>query len=389
VVTEDTEGRRPRSFEPATQTQTPADLPRWLFPSFAAFVIAPVVAASIYLALFASDQFVSELRFVVRGTTERLQGVEALGASAGLAYLNSNQEMYAVADYIRSRSAVEDVSQVIDLRQAFRTSPADWFFRLQDQASGEELLRYWREMITVSSEPISGVVSVEVRAFTREDAVRIATAILRNSEAIVERMQQRPRGDMVARSEGEVEAARGQAERARAEVAHYRSSQATINPLDTARSVIDNITDLKRDLIALDVELASAKAAMGPNAPTVQSMQTRREALLEQIGKLERRITSTDAADRPAAQLMADYDKVEIAQTLAEQQVAVTERILDQARVEANRHQVYLDVIEAPTTPQSARFPRRIPIALQIALAAFAAWCVVALTILNVRDHAD
>jgi capsular polysaccharide transport system permease protein len=128
---------------------------------------------------------------------------------------------------------------------------------------------------------------------------------------------------------------------------------------------------------------------MGPKAPTVQTMQARREALLEQIGNLERRITSTKTADRPAAQLIADYDKVELAQTLAERQDAVTERMLDQARVEANRRQVYLDVIEAPTTPQSALFPRRIPIALQIAVAAFAAWCVIALAILNVRDHAD
>jgi capsular polysaccharide transport system permease protein len=387
VVIEHTQPRHPRSIEPATQTA--ADVPRWLFPSFMAFVIVPVVAASIYLALFAADQFVSELRFVVRGNTERLQGAEALGSTGGLAYLNSNQEMYAVADYIRSPSAVEDVSRDIDLRQMFRTSAVDWFTRLRDQASGEELLRYWRGMIAVSTEPISGLVTVNVRAFARDDAARIATAILRNSEAIVDRMQKRPRGDMVARSEREVQAARDQADRARGEVARYRTSQATIDPLDTARSVIDNITDLKRQLIAADVELASAKATMGPNAPTVQSRKASREALQEQIGILERRITSTNTADRPAAQLMADYDKVEIAQTLAEQQVAVTERMLDQTRVEANRRQVYLDVIEAPTTPESALFPRRIQIALQIAFAALAAWCVVALTILSIRDHAD
>lgn len=388
-VAEDTQRGHQRSIGSATETQMPADLPRWLVPSFAAFVIMPVVAASIYLASFASDQFVSGLRLVVRGNTERLQGAEALGGTAGLAYLNSNQEMYAVADYIRSPAAVEDVNSTIDLRQVFQTNAADWFSRLQDRASSEELTRYWRKMITVSTEPISGLVSVDVRAFTCEDAVRIATAILRSSEAIVDRMQKGPRGDVVARSEDEVRAARGEASRARDEVARYRTSQATIDPLDTARSVIDNITDLKRHLVAADVELANAKATMGPNAPTVQSLQARREALSGQIAILERRITSTNTTDRTAARLMTDYDKVEIAQTLAERQVALAERMFDQARVEAKRRQVYLDVIEGPTMPQSAQFPRRIQIVFQIAVAALAAWCLVALTILGVRDHAD
>jgi capsular polysaccharide transport system permease protein len=389
VVAEEAGPPHQRSIGAAAQTQTPANVPPWLFSSFVAFVITPVVAASIYLALFASDQYVSELRFVVRGSTERLQGADALGMTAGLAYLNSNQEVYAVVDYIRSRSAVEDLGNAIDLRQVFRTGAADWFSRLRDQASGEELLLYWRQMITVSTEAVSGLVSVDVRAFTREDAVGIATAILRNSEAVVDRMQERPRGDMVAQSENEVRAARDRASRARDEVARYRTSQATIDPLDTAHSVIDNITNLKQELIAADVELASAKATMGPNAPTVQNMQAGREAVLEQIGILERRITSTNTADRTAAGLMADYDRLEIERTLAERQVATTERVLDQARVEANRHQVYLDVIEGPTMPQSALFPRRFQMAFQIAIAALAAWCVVALTILGVRDHAD
>jgi len=373
----------------SSQPQPPADGPPWVAASFAMFVIVPIIAASIYLFFFASNQFVSEVRFAVRGSTERLPGTDSLGITATLAYMNSNQEVYAIAGYIRSQSAVEDVGRTMDLRQAFRAGGADWLSRLGDHPSGEDLLRYWNKMITVSTDPASGLVSVGVRAFTREDAVDLASAIRRNSEALVNRMQERPHGDLATRYEAEVQAAHEGAAAARAAVARYRNSQASVDPLDTARSLVDNVTELKNELIALDVELASAKASMGPNAPNIANIQARRDSLQEQIRGLERRITSTDAGDRTVAGLLVDYDRLEIGRALAERQAAVAERILDQVRAEGNRHQVYIDVIEGPTMPQSALFPERTLWLAQIAIAAMALWCVVFLTIAGIRDHAD
>jgi capsular polysaccharide transport system permease protein len=379
----------PIRSDTSNRPRTTADDPPWLVPSFAIVVILPVVVSSLYFAIFASDQFVSELRFAVRGTTERLPGADALGVAGGLAYLNSNQEVYAVADYIRSRAAVEEVGRTIDVRRLFRAGGADWLSRLQDHASGEELLRYWRKMVTVSTETISGLVSVEVRAFTREDAVAVASAIRSASEALVNRMQQRPRDDMLTQAEDEVRLARMRAAQAREEVAHYRASQAIVDPLDAARSLIDNVTALKTNLIALDVELASAKAATGPNSPSVQTLQARHDSLNEQIQKLERRITSSNAGERTSASLMVDYDKIEIARTLAEQQVAIAEKIDDQLRNEAHHKQIYVDVIDGPTVPQSALFPERSLSVAAIAVGALGAWAIVFLTFAGVRDHAD
>jgi capsular polysaccharide transport system permease protein len=393
LVTEKADGESPRvetaRAEANGQPQTAADGPPWLVASFATFVIVPIIAASVYLVFFASNQFVSEVRFAVRGSTERLPGTDALGFGAALAYLNSNQEVYAIADYIRSRSAVDEAGKTINLRQVFRANGADWLSRLRDKASGEDLLRYWRTMVTVSTEATSGLVSIEVRAFTREDAVNLAATIRRNSEALVNRLQERPHSDLATRSEAEVRIAREQAAQARAEVARYRNAQASVDPLDTARSLVDNVTELNKELIGLDVELASAKVSMGPNAPNIPNIRARRDSLQEQIQSLERRITSTDAGDRTAATLLVEYDKLEISRTLAEKQVAIAERIFDQVRAEASRHQVYIDVIEGPTTPQSALFPERMHLLTGIAIGATALWCMVLLTIAGIRDHAD
>jgi capsular polysaccharide transport system permease protein len=395
-------GAAPQRFDAATHAQNIEAIHRnivddlqtsegrpWMVVSFMVVVIVPVIVASLYFFLFASDQFVSELRFAVRGNTEHLPGADALGTVGGLAYLNSSQEVYAIADYIRSRAAVEEVGRTINLRWLFRAGGADWFSRLQNQATGEELLEYWRKMITVSTEAVSGLVLVEARAFTREDAVDIAAAIRDASEALVNHMQQRPREDMVAQAENEVRGARERAAQARDDVAQYRMSHAIVDPLDSARSLIDNVTELKATLISLDVELASAKAAMGANAPSVQTLQAKRDSLNEQIQKLERRITSTNVKEQTSARLMFDYDKVEIRRSLAEQQVALAEKILDQLRTQAHHRQIYVDVIDGPTIPERALLPERTRSVSEIAVGALGLWGVLFLTFAGIRDHAD
>jgi capsular polysaccharide transport system permease protein len=361
--------------------------PPWLIISFLVFVVVPGLGASFYFSFIASDQFVSQLQFVIRGTTERLPGSDALGPTGGLAYLNSNQEVYAVADYLRSGSSIEKIGQTMDLRQVFRR--ADWFSRIEDNTSSAELVRFWRSMISVLTEPASGLISVEVRAFSRDDATGIASAILRESELLVNRMKERLSGDMVTRAEQEVRTAYEHARRARAELAEFRSLQTVINPLDTARSLIDTATELKRELIAANVELASAKASMGPDAPNVRTIDARRTSLLEQIQNIERRITSANSDDLTAAKLLVDYDKLEIGQTLAEQQVAVSERILEKLKTEANRTQITIQVIEGPTRPQSALLPYRTHSSLMVTAAALSLWGVIVFGLIGIREHAE
>jgi capsular polysaccharide transport system permease protein len=88
----------------------------WLWRSFIVVVLAPLVTSCVYFGFLASDQFGSETRFAVRGATELLPGSDVLAASglSILTSLNSNQDVYIVADYIDSRSMIDDLSKEID-----------------------------------------------------------------------------------------------------------------------------------------------------------------------------------------------------------------------------------------------------------------------------------
>ena len=164
----------------------------WLWRSFIVLVLAPLVTSSIYFGFLASDQFGSEMRFAVRGATELLPGSDALAASGlgTLASLNSSQDVYIVADYIASRSMIDDLSKEIDLGAIYG----------KRGRAVEDLLRYWRSMVQTSVEPASGIVTVTVKTFSREDSVRIATAIRARCDIVANQLLDRVRHDAVDRA---------------------------------------------------------------------------------------------------------------------------------------------------------------------------------------------
>jgi capsular polysaccharide transport system permease protein len=120
----------------AAETTTATDeRSSWLWSSFIVLVLAPLVASSIYFGFLASDQFGSEMRFAVRGATEVLPGSDVLAASGlgVLTSLNSNQDVYIVADYIDSRSMIDDLPQLTELSELGLAVEIDGCLRLNEE----------------------------------------------------------------------------------------------------------------------------------------------------------------------------------------------------------------------------------------------------------------
>jgi capsular polysaccharide transport system permease protein len=361
----------------------------WLWRSFIVLVLAPLITSSIYFGFLASNQFGSEMRFAVRGATEVLPGSDALAASGLgiLTSLNSNQDLYIVADYIDSRSMIDDLSKEIDLSAIYSKPRIDLWARFVPSRAAEDMLRYWRTMVHTSVDAASGLVTVTVKTFSREDSVRVATAIRTRCDIVANQLLNRLRHDAIARAKAEVKAAMAQLSARQASLEQFRNARMQIDPLALARSLGETITTLRRDLIGLEVELDTAKASLDSDAPQIKMLAANRQILSDQIAALEARITGANLNSPTASAVLAEYDKLDVEKSLAEQAAVLAERMLDNTQAEANRHHIYLVAIEDPTVPQSPIAPRRAHMILLISLGALSCWSLIAVIAANVRDH--
>ena len=136
-----------------------------ILASFIGFVIAPSVAASLYFAFIAADQFTVETRFAVRsleievapsaaGAVAGLGEGGSGGGAGGVSISSSSQSAYVVTSYIRSRAIIDDLAGKVRLREIFRRPEADFWARLGQNVPVEKLVDYWNSMVDTDVETV-------------------------------------------------------------------------------------------------------------------------------------------------------------------------------------------------------------------------------------------
>ncbi len=385
------EGRGDFAARPRTARRPPL----WLI-SFLLFVAAPSLAAQLYLAFVASDQFVSESRFAVRQVEQGGDSVSNLAGAASaakaggggvLALDNASQDAHVVRSYLRSRAVVDDLSREVDLRALFRRPEADLWARLPDSATIDQLVAYWNSMVFAYVDGPSGIVTLQIRAFRPEDAYSLSQAALRLSERLVNAMADRARADALALAGEEVRRADAEWRAALDELRAFRDREGLIDPVKAADDTAKLIQGLLVEKIRLESDLAVAAAGRSPDAPGLAPQRTRLAALDGQIRELKAKLSGTGTAARDAAATLSRFEVIEIRRQFAEKLYALAHDGLNRARTAADRRRVYLTVFSPPAMAEESRYPRRIAYSLLIPAVLMVLWSIAGLTVLAVEDH--
>ena len=378
----------------AGDQQTVATPPRWhrrlwrkVPRSVLACIVLPTLVAGLYFGVIASDQFVAEARFAVRGSEQT--PTDFLGALTGLPGQGSSAaDAYIVHDYILSREGLEAIAKHLDIRTIFGRSDIDWFSRLGRDAPIEDVLEYWQGMISVAFEPSSGISTLKVRGFSPQDSKALAEALLTEGEALVNRMSERARHDALAFADTEVRRAEVRLEDARQAVTDFRNQRQVLDPTRSAEGKLGLVAELEGQLARAQTERTALRAYMHPNAAAIVSLDNKISAIKDQLAQEQRQLASRQPQDSDVmSALVADYQKLLGEQEFAERLYTSTLTGLEAARAEALRQHRYLVTFVAPSLPEDSTRPRRLLAIFTVFVGACVCWGLGALTVAAVKDH--
>ena len=231
------------------------------------FVFLPTLGAGVFYFGIASNLYVSEADFVVK--SQQPETANLLGSllqSVGLA--RSAEDTFAVNNFIESRDAVRLLEKNDDLRGVFDRPEADFVTRFPNLISGssfEQLYKHYSNYVDVTYDSVTGVSKLRVKAYRAADAQRIAQALLRYSEVLVNRLNERAESDSLEFARREVQTAEENLEKVQAERARLglvaQSNARDRNP-KSSFAEFDALA-LKRDLAqrALTAAMESLAAA--------------------------------------------------------------------------------------------------------------------------------
>ncbi len=323
-------------------------------------LIVPTVTALAYYGYFASDQYESETRFTVRSSTPAL-GKDQLGKATGIPSAKIVQDTQIAIDFINSHEMLEVLAERnIDLHEIFGKETIDWWARLPEDASSDDLLDYWEDMVSASVSPSSGIVTIYVRAFTAEDSAMLAREILSASEYAVNRVNDRIWKDVISTSNTNLENAKQQLLRARNALASARNRDGVLTVEGSSAIVTNLISTMETERLNLQHRYDAQLSVVSADAPQMLVLKREIDSKEQQIRELKSQLAGDAEGGRNLADVSEELSQLQLAQSLAEKQFASSLQTLEQIQFISRQQLLYLESFLDPRVPDEAMYPKRI-----------------------------
>lgn len=185
--------RPPFGFEPALHTGTAASpahgLISWLWSGFAFWTFVPLIGlfGFVYLYLFADDLYECESVVTLQNTSSMSS---ALGSLSGMlaGSTSSTSQTSAMIAYISSHEMLTTLDKKFHLRQVYSAPGRNPFARLADDASDEDFLTFYQGMVSVTRDPTTGLITVDVRDYDANRATAMQKVILAQASKFINDM---------------------------------------------------------------------------------------------------------------------------------------------------------------------------------------------------------
>lgn len=324
-----------------------------------ALVLSPTLLAGVYYGAIASDQYVSEARFVIRTASKPGGAIGGLGALLQMVGISRSQDdAWAVHDFLTSRDALRALSAKVNLRAIYGYAGADFLARYPSILYGdsdERLYSYFQRMLTVAVSTSTGLTTLRVNAFAPADAQLVAAALLRLGEDLVNRLNDRIQADAVQLAVAEVTRAEDRRITNQQAITAFRNRELLLDPVKNATIVLEVIARLSTQLADARADIAETRAG-SPTSPNLPSLQRREEALAAQILVERNRVGS---ASDGLADKIAEYERLNLEREFSIRALSQAVAAQEQAGMEARRQQLFLERVVEPGTADYPTMPQR------------------------------
>lgn len=345
-------------------------------------VFLPTFITLIYQMFIAADIHVSEGAFSIRrdqGTSSTELGL----ILPGLQYSGAAQDQLTVNAYIHSRDMVSALQKTIDLGAMFRNEKADALSRLPEKADNEELLEYYRSMVEITYDERAQISTLQVRAFTAEDAQKLNEAILTEAERFVNNLSARMHESGITFARTQLGKAEADLHRSNEALTNFRKIHKHFDPKEESEGVSLILKEIYGQIVAKKAQLEAMRGVMTSRNLEIRTLEREIAALQRQFDEQNSRLIQP--GNLPV--VLFEYSKLEAEQKFAAKRYELALTSLEAAQVEAGRQSVYLVEIGSPSYPDIATEPRHIYRIISVFFLSLAAYGMVLLIAASIHDH--
>ena len=350
------------------------------------FVVVPTIAVCGYVSLWSSPMYISETQFAVRSGTEQPMALD-LTSQIFRTNTQSVQDAQVVEAYIRSPDAFAAVDDKLNIIDYYTSRKWDIISRLTSDPTLFDKQVFWNRVSNPVVNPDNGIVTYQIKAYDPKMAQAIGAEVLRQSEGLINEMNERARKDTMELAQKEVDLARERVAKSQKALEAFRDAHQELDPQATATGLQTLVMQLEGERAKVKAEIADAKNYMQESAPAMVSMKSKLAGIEQQLDKEKARLVGT--RDGLAINAwVSEYETLMIENEFAKKQLTTAMTALETARASLLAKARYIVPIEKPTLPDESRYPLVWVFTLVTFLGLFLLYGLIRLIIASIREHA-
>jgi capsular polysaccharide transport system permease protein len=336
-------------------------------PLFWAIVVVPNLVCIIYFLLVASPVYVSTASLLVYKPVQASESLTSMLSGAGGG--SSTEGAYIVKDCVGSWDEYRNVANTINLPEHFgqgdfisRFGGLSTLFRKNDVT----LWHYYQNRVNAAIDQNSGIVSLSVEGYSSALAATIAKKILEDAVRHIDEMNQQQEADYIKNAVDRRTSIEVKLKSDVATLAAYRTSTGMHDPSKLYISNLALLNSLNEQKTRMSAQYDAISKAT-PNNPVAKN-------LMSAIAAVQSKISSTESDGKTLSRQAARYDELTVARDNDISLLHEVETAVEQAQLNAMKNKYYLNLISAPSSPNSPELPRRLEWIAGVLLATLVLW---------------
>lgn len=352
---------------------------------FGCVFLLPVFIATVYFAFIASDVYVSETKFILRSPGKMDTG-SLSSLSQGQVSARSDDDSYALIEYVTSRDAARVMEQNYGVRDIMSRPEADMFNRypsLFGEDNQEHFYRAYRRHVDVELDSVTGIVTLVARAFRPDDANGMANSLLKISEDFVNGLNTRANLDAQAFAKDFLDQSQLELADVETELSVYRNTQMILDPTQESEASLNQLNRMITEITRMEAALGQQQA-LAPNSPSLKPLAEQIRAYREQVDVLRKTIVGDPQS---VVSKIKDYELLTLQRDIAVKKIAFAAAQFEKARQETQNRRIYLQQVVEANVPDRPQLPHRFMMTLAVAVLAFAVYRIAKSLISATMEH--
>ncbi len=359
-------------IEQQDATQSENNKPKWcerikcLLTPFVLCVVLPCFFFSCYQIFWATERYESRTQLVIQQPDGMATMDAGMALLSGLGVNTTNSDAQLVEAYIYSNDMLNYLDEKINLREHYSDNGVDFFSRLHDWHSQEDVMAFYQRHVTVEIDIASSIIVVYVQAFEPDFSQKLAVTIANKAEWFINDIGHQLANAQLAFIQGEHALTERRLKNAQLQLLVFQQKHQLLNPEAEGSALASIAYGMVGEIAGKQIELKALQSIMSPNAPQVKNAKIQLQALKQQLLIEKQRLTQANATNSTLktiekeisiSEVLAKFTDLKIELELALKGFASSIISLEKSRIEAYRQLKYLIVIEKSTRPESSSYP--------------------------------